>query len=455
MDKLNDLGTESIPRLLMKYSLPSIIAMIINAVYNVVDRIFIGQFSGEAALGGLTIAFPIMMLVFAFAALTGAGGSALLAISLGEKKPEKAGRIFGNTITTGVGITILISLILFLKIDDLLYIFGATDEIFVYAKDYMMIIILGFIFQTTSFILTNFVRNEGRPILAMITMMTSIILNIVLDWLFIVVFNWGVQGAALATVIGQFGGFAILLIFYLGGYSRLRLRIKYFKPVLRTIRQIFSIGFATFIGTIGTSLAMTVLNKALNHTGGAEAITSMGAINSLYTFFIMPIMGLQQGMNPIIGYNYGAELKKRVWKTLLLGILIGSIFSLAVFITIELFAVQAVSLFIDQSSPTISTAVSGLKIYILSLPVLSINFLGVAYFQSTSQAGKSLLLSILRQFVFLLPLVLILSKTAGLTGVWFATPVADVVSVLVTAAALIQSYGKERGVGAGTKYRSI
>lgn len=443
MENTKELGTKSIGSLLAKYSIPAVIAMLVNAIYNVVDRIFIGQFAGEEALAGLTIAFPVMMSIFAFASLIGAGGSSLLAIRFGEKDQKGANHVFGNTISFGLIITGITLFIIFINLDGLLVLFGASENVLTYASSYMTIILGGFIFQMVSFILNSSVRTEGKPMLSMFAMLTSAITNIILDYIFIGILDMGVAGAAYATIAGQFAGLSILLSFYIRKKSQLHLTLKDLIPDFGVIAQIVSIGFATFISTIGTSVAMALLNRSLSAYGGTAAITSMGAINSLYTFFIMPIMGITQGMQPIIGYNHGANEKKRVNTTLVYGIVIGVVFSSVVFILLELFPTTFISMFLDPGSETIGIAVTGLRIFIIMLPLLSINLMGIAYFQSTAQGTKSMVLGTLRQFVFLIPALFILSSLFGLNGVWFATPVADALAISVTIYFLVRDLKKD------------
>lgn len=432
MEKTKELGTQPILQLLAKYSIPAVIAMLVNAIYNVVDRIFIGNYAGEGALAGLTIAFPIMMLTFAFAGLVGTGGSSLLAIKFGEKDEEGANHVFGNTLSVGFMITALILSIVFINLDGLLSLFGATPDTLSYATAYMQIILMGFIFQMTSFVLSSTIRTEGQPMLSMFSMLASALTNIVLDYIFIARLGMGVEGAAYATIIGQFTGLGILLSYYLRGKSNLRLKLKHLMPDFKVIASIFSIGFASFISTLGTSVAMIFLNRELGAYGGTAAITSMGAINSLYTFFIMPIMGITTGMQPIIGYNHGAKSKKRVNQTLIYGMIIGVIFSSLVFVVLQLFPSTFIGMFLDPTSETVQLATTGLRIFILMLPLLPINLMGVAYFQSTAQGRTSMILGVLRQFAFLIPIVLVLPTFIGLNGVWFATPIADLLAVTAT-----------------------
>lgn len=444
MDKTKELGTRPIGRLLAGYSIPAVIAMLVNAVYNVVDRVFIGRAEGENALAGLTIVFPVMMIIFAFSGLTGIGGTSLLSISLGERDHKKARRVFGNTISLSLIITGLLLFILFINLDNWLKFFGSEADTHDYAKDYLAIILAGFIFQMMSFIFGNFIRTEGKPYMSMTVMLISAISNIILDYILIIEFGMGVEGAALGTIISQFIGFLIYLQYYLRGKSIIRVKLSDFKPDLKMGAKILSIGLSNFIATVGTSIAMTFFNRELLRYGGTPGVTSMGAVNSLYTFFVMPIIGITQGMQPIIGYNHGAGNKKRVYKTLRIGIIIGSVFSTVVFTLLMIFAETFVSMFLEPGSATIAMAARGLRLFIIMLPALSIAFMGTAFFQSIAQSRIAIMLGSLRQFVILLPLLLTMPKIWHLDGVWAAAPVADGLTVLITLATLLWFYRCER-----------
>lgn len=439
-----DLGVKSINKLLIQYSIPAVIAMIVNAIYNIVDRIFVGKYVGENALAGLTISFPVMMLIFAFAGLIGAGGAALMSIRFGEKDLRGVSHVLGNMISMGTIITGITLLVIFLNLNGILTLFGANAEILESASSYMKIILCGFIFQMYAFTLNGAVRTEGRPVLSMISMLVSAVSNIILDYVFIAIFHWGVEGAAYATIIGQFIGFMILLSFYLRGKSSLHLKVKDLIPDLKVVMAILSIGFASFVTTLGTSVSMTFINRSLSTYGGVAAITSMGAINSLFTLFIMPMMGLQQGMQPIIGYNHGAGLRNRVYETLKKGIIVATCFSTIVFLALEIFPTVFISMFLDPSSATIEIAEKGLRIFIIMLPLLSINILGIGFFQSIAKGTTSIILGLLRQFVLLVPAVLMLPMFMGLSGVWAATPVADGLSIIITFTILISNYNKDK-----------
>jgi putative MATE family efflux protein len=442
MDKQKQLREMPIGRLLWSFSLPSIIAMVVNAIYNVVDRIFIGQFVGEDALAGLTIAFPIMMILFAMATLIASGASALMSIQLGKSDSRKAGEIFGNALTLGIVLNIAVIVLLQLNLDRLLGLFGAEAGTLVLAKSYLRIILGGFIFNMIAFLFNFTVRTEGQARLPMVAMILSALSNIVLDALFVIVFGWGVRGAAAATILGQFSGFILLLSFYLRGKSSIKLLIRDLKLKISIVKEILITGMATFAGTVGNSLALGFLNQRLTQYGGTQAITSMGAINSLFTLFFMPLMGLQQGMQPIVGFNHGAEQHDRVNQTMKLAMIWATVFSTFVFICLRLFPRTLLSLFISSGSETMVTAVQGLNIFFLMLPFVGVSILGIAFFQATAQGKKALVLSTLRQFVCLIPLLAILPPKYGLIGVWAATPGADGIAILITALALWHDYRK-------------
>ncbi len=444
MKETKDLGVKPIPQLIAKFSIPAVVAMLINAIYNVVDRIFIGKLVGESALAGLTISFPMMMMIFAVANLIGIGGVALLSIRLGEKDYKGASHVFGNTISFGILFVVIILASIFFNLNGILHAFNAEGDVLIYAKAYMEIILLGFIFQMMGFILSNFVRTEGKPFLSMVAMIAAAGTNIILDYVFISLMGLGVEGAAYGTIIGQFVGLVIYLNYYFRGRSNIHIASADFIPDFKLLGKIMGIGMSTFAMTVGTSVSMMFINAYLQVYGGNEAVTSMGAINSLYTFFIMPIMGVTQGVQPIIGFNYGAKQMHRSYETLRQSIIIGMAFSTLVFVVFELFAPTFVMMFLNEGSATIGIATKGLRIFIAMLPLLSINLMGIAFFQSIDRGRVSLMLGMLRQFLCLIPLLLVLPKFMGLNGVWIATPIADGLAILITGSVLMVRYQKDK-----------
>lgn len=444
MERTKELGSKPIGKLLLQYSIPAVIAMMVNAIYNIVDRIFIGKYAGEASLAGLTLAFPIMMFIFSLVALIGVGGAAIMSIRFGEKDVKGAGNALGNALSIGLIVNIIVVVLIYLNLQQIFTLFDTTPEVVEQCSNYMKIILYGTIFQVISFILSNSVRTEGQPILSMVAMISAAVTNIVLDFIFIVLLKWGVEGAALGTITGQLVGLIILLTFYLRKKSILNITASDFIPDWKVTVKIIHIGLATFMSTVGTSIAMLFLNKSLSEHGGTAAITSMGAINSLFTLFIMPIIGIRQGMQPIIGYNYGAGLKQRVYETLKIGLIVGVIFSTFVFALLEIFPNVFVGMFLSPQSETFGVAVNGLRLFIIMLPLLCINFMGITFYQSTARGTLSIILGLLRQIVFLVPIVLVLPKYFGLTGVWLSAPIADALAIIITAVILIRDYSKDK-----------
>lgn len=442
MDKSNELGTEPVGKLLFKYSVPAVTAMLVNAIYNIVDRIFISFYVGEDALGGLTVVFPIMMLIFAISSLVGIGGTALMSIRIGENKIDGAERIFGNAISLGFIIYFIILLITLPFLDFILPRIGGSESLNTYAKSYIIIILIGFVAQMFSFILSSAIRIQNNPTLPMIIMIVSAVTNIILDYVFIAIFNMGVEGAALATVIGQSFGLIIAISFFVKKKSIIVPRKKYLPLKKYIVLNIFSIGFASFVATLGTSLSMVLFNKSLKEYGGDNAVIAMGAINSIFTFYIMPINGIQQSVQPIIGYNFGAKNMNRVFRALVLAIGFGIVFSIIAILLFNIMPTRLLSLFIKPTSSSMGIAVEGLRIFTSMLPLVSINLLGVAFFQSINQGKKSMILSLLRQFLILIPAIILLPKILGLTGVWIATPLADFLSTIIVIYSLLKEVNK-------------
>ncbi len=440
-----ELGTQPVGRLLLKYSIPGVVAMLVSAIYNVLDRVFIGRFSGEDALAGLTVAFPIMMLTFAFANLIGVGGSALIAIRFGERDQRGAEKVFGNTVTAMIGVGVLVSLTGIVFLNPILKVFGAEGNILAPAHDFLFIILLATPFQFLSFTLAAVVRTEGKPRLSMASMITSVLVNLVLATVLVAWLRLGVRGAATATAIGQVCGLLVLLPHYLGGKSLLKPKRADWVPDLRLLGGICAVGSSSFLGQLGVGVSMGILTNSLLSHGGVAAVTAMGAINSLFTLFIMPIFGIQQGLGPIVGYNHGAGKPERAQRTLYLATGAAIAVASVVFLLLELFPGAFMSLFIAADSATMPVAIKGLRIYVAMLPVVGINLMGSAFFQSVAKARIAIFLGLGRQFLFLIPAVLLLPLLFGLTGTWVSVPVADALSVIVTVFFLLRYFRQTTG----------
>ncbi|MBU3145281.1 MATE family efflux transporter [Clostridium sp. CF012] len=446
MNQTKELGTESIGKLLFKFSIPAITGMIVNALYNIVDRIYIGHIKGVGsyALSGLAITFPISVIIMAFGMLVGIGASAVISIRLGEKKKEIADDILGNAVILIIIISLVISILGILFLNKLLILFGASENSIPYAKAYIQIILMGAVFQNIGFGINNIIRAEGNPKMAMITMVFGAIINIILDPILIFGFNMGIQGAAIATVISQaFNTLWVLKYFtFKNSGSVLKIKKSNLKLHKYIIKDIFAIGMAPFSMQIASSLVVILYNKGLYAYGGDLAIAAMGILNSISMLIFMPIFGISQGIQPIIGFNYGAKSYPRVLKVLKYAIAFGTGIAIIGFITVQLFARPLIGIFVGNNPDLINLGARGLRIDLIFLPILGFQILGASYFQAINEARTSMILSILRQVIVLIPLILTLPLFFKLDGLWLSQPCADLIATALTAFFLYKSINK-------------
>lgn len=432
MEHTKQLGEARISKLLLKFSIPAITGMVVNALYNVVDRIFIGQGVGRMGIAGLTIAFPVMTVMMALAMLIGLGATALISIRLGEQRKEEAELIIGNAMVCLIGIALTVTTLGLIFLDPLLLFFGASAEVLPYARDYMKIILLGEVFMSIGFGMNHFIRAEGNPKIAMATMLLGAVANTILDPIFIFVLGWGVKGAAWATIISQAASAAWVLSYFIGKRSHLRIQIRNLKLKLDVIRQITAIGSAPFMMQMAASVIGVILNTSLLRYGGDLAISAMGIVNSIAMFFLMPLFGINQGAQPIIGYNYGAEKFDRVKKTLKLAIVAATLVVLLGFTMIRLFPESLVSLFSKQDPELIKVSSRAMQINLMMLPIIGFQIISSNYFQAVGKPQQAMILSLSRQVLLLIPALLILPRFFGLNGVYYAGPVADFGSSVIT-----------------------
>ncbi len=437
MDRAKLLGEENIGKLLLKFSIPAIVGMIVNALYNIVDRIFIGNFVDSLGLAGITIAFPIMIILMAFAMLIGVGATSLISIRLGENKKEEAELILGNAMVLFVIFSISISILGLIFLDPILKLFGASPQVLPYSREYLSIILFGAVFQTIGFGMNNFIRAEGNPKRAMSTMLIGAILNTILDPIFIIVFNMGIKGAALATIISQLVSAIWVLSYFFGKRSSLVVRKENWRLELPIVKGILAIGSAPFAMQVAASGITTLLNHSLKTYGGDLAISAYGAINSFATILLMPIFGINQGAQPIIGFNYGAKKYDRVKKTLLLAIIAATSVTIIGFIVTRIFPTQLVALFNRKDKELIGIGANGMKIFFTMLPLIGFQIVSSNYFQATGKPKQSMLLSLSRQVLILIPAILILPRFFGLNGVWMAGPTSDFFASLLTGAFIL------------------
>lgn len=432
MDRSKQLSEEKIGKLLLTFSIPAIVGMLVNALYNIVDRIFVGRGVGSLAIAGITIGFPIMIILMAFGMLVGLGATSLISIRLGQNKKDEAEKIVGHALTLLVVIMLGLTVFGLAFLEPLLRLFGASADVMPYAKDYLRIILFGAVFQGIGFGMNNIIRAEGNPKVAMLTMLIGAILNTILDPIFIFVFKWGIQGAAIATIISQAASAIWVLSHFLGGRSTLKVRKENLKLKMDVVLSIFSIGFAPFMMQLAASAVSAILNNQLAVFGGDIAISAMGIVNSISTIILMPIFGINQGSQPIIGFNFGAKQYNRVKQTFKYAAAAATTLVVLGFFLIRIFPVQLITLFAEGDQALIEIGTNGLKIFFTLLPVIGFQIVSANYFQAVGKPKQAAILSLSRQVLFLIPGLLIFPKYFALNGVWMATPVADALASIVT-----------------------
>lgn len=433
------LGTESIGALLFKFSIPAIIGMLVNALYNIVDGVFVGRYVGSLGLAGVSVSYPIMIVVLAFIMLIGFGATSLISIRLGEGEKDVAEKILGNATTLLVVVPIVLFILVQIFLDNMLMLFGASANVLPFAKSYMSIVSFGFLFQAIGFGMNNFIRAEGNPKTAMFTMLIGAILNTILDAIFIIGLDMGIKGAALATVLAQMISSIWVLSYFLSGKSLLKVKKENLKLESDTVRYIVTLGFAQFSLQIANSIVAVIANKTLLHYGGDISISAYRIINNLAMLFLMSIFGINQGAQPIIGYNYGAKQFDRVKKTLFLAIGSATAIVLFGFAVVRIFPEQLVMLFTKDDKELISMTVDGMKIFLLALPIIGFQIVSSSYFQAIGKPKQSVLLGLSRQVIILIPATLILPTFYGLKGVWMAAPTSDILSSILTTFFLVQA----------------
>lgn len=436
MDKQNEaLEHGNVKQLLWQYALPAIIATTATSFYNIIDRIFIGQGVGPLAISGLALTFPIMNLGTALGTLVGAGSSAIISIRMGEKRREEAIQTLGNAFVLNMIIGILFSVLALCFLDPLLYLFGASDATLPYARDFMRVILLGNVITHLFFGLNNIIRASGYPTKAMVSLLLTIGINIILAPLFIFVFHWGIKGAATATVISQSAGLVWVVSHFLSRKPYVHFTKQCFLLSGRIIGSIFSIGVAPFLIHCCACLIAILMNRQLGTYGGDMAIGAFGIINSIISLLIMIMFGFTQGMQPIVGYNWGAKQHDRAIEAFKLTIWYATAVSVIGFLTAECFPGFIARWFTDNQE-LIDITTKGMRIYVICLSLVGFQVVTTNFFQSIGKAGISIFLSMTRQLLFLTPLLLLFPPLFGLDGVWFATPAADLIAALVTAGVL-------------------
>lgn len=436
-----ELGTANIGRLLISYALPAIAAQMAASIYNVVDSIFIGRGVEPMALAGLGITLPLMNMAAAFGALVGAGGAALLSIKLGQKDHRAASLVLGNVVILNVIIGLTVMLFGLIFMDKILYLFGASDESLPYARDFMQVILIGNVITHMYFGLSCLVRSCGFPKKAMAITMMSVGVNVILAPLFIFVFHWGIAGAAWATVISQASALVVLLHHFADQKKYIHFERDIFHIDWGIIKGIVSVGMSPFMMNICACLVVIIINNQLYTHGGDYAIGAYGIVNKVLMLFAMLVLGLNQGMQPIAGYNYGAQQYDRVKEVLKKTIMYATAVMCLAFVVCELFPQMICAIFTDDDEMT-QISSSAMRIMIATFPIVGFQMVTSNFFQSIGRAGIAVILSTTRQLLFLIPSLLLLPGFWGLNGVWLSMPVSDTLSTIVTAIFLIHEYKK-------------
>ena len=441
MNNQQALKEEKISKLLLKYSVPAILAMMVTSLYNTVDRAFIGAIKdvGALALSGLGVTMPLFTILGAFCVAIAIGGSTNISIKLGEGNKEDAEKILGNTFALEFVVAIAIILIGVFFLDDILYLFGASKDTITYARDYMSVIFAGAWFNLPGFSLNSAIRAEGNPKLASKMMIVTCLLNLILDPIFIFVFDMGIKGAALGTVICQLTICLWSLHYFTIGKSNLKLKLKNIRLEKRLIKIIVIIALTPLFMELAAGFIHLVTNRVLQVYGGDLAIGAMTAVTSISLMFLMPVFGLSQGMQTIIAYNYGAKQIDRAKKTLLMAIVAATGLLTVGCILIQMFPEFFVSIF-TKDKDLMNLAVNGININLITLPTIGISILGAVYFQCIGRAKLSMILSILRQVIILIPVILVVPKIFGLNGVWFSQPIADIGAMIIISFFLVREF---------------
>ena len=437
-----ELGTERIRKLLVQYAVPAIIAMTASSLYNMVDSVFIGHGVGPLAISGLALTFPLMNLAAAFGSLVGVGAATLISMRLGQRDYETAQRVLGNVVVLNFIIGVLFGVAMLVFLTPVLYFFGASEATAGYARDYMTIILAGNVVTHMYLGLNAVLRSAGHPQRSMYATILTVALNTVLDPLFIYGFGWGIRGAAVATILAQI----VALVWQFRMLSDRRELLRFRRGIYRLHRKIvgdiLAIGMSPFLMNLAACFIVILINKGLKEYGGDLNIGAYGIVNRLAFFFVMIVMGINQGMQPIAGYNYGARQFDRVHRVLKLTILGATCVTTAGFLMGELAPRLAVSAFTTDEE-LLRLSVDGMRIAFVCFPLIGFQMVTTNFFQSIGMAGRAIFLSLSRQLLFLLPALLFLPRFFaehtpwdGSWGVWCAMPVSDLLASAVAACML-------------------
>ena len=436
------LGTDPISKLILTFAPPAIVGLLINASYNLIDRIFVGNGIGALGLAAITVCFPSAVLQLALGLMVGIGGSVSFAVSLGQKRIPKAERILTNAFVLIVFLSFLFNVIHFIFLEPLLKFYGATPAIMPFAKTYFKIILIGSTFMMTNMTMNNFIRASGSPRFAMCTLLIGGVTNIVLDALFIFVFKWGIAGAALATVISQLVSFIWASSFFWTSKAVFRFRKKYIRPCPKIVLMICFVGAAPFLIQVTNGFMQTLINNALIRYGGDTAVSAMGATLAVTILLFMPVTGLCEGVQPIIGFNLGARNYDRLLKIFRFNLITSTLFFIFGWGVLQLFSVEIICIFNNRDQELISIGSKSLKLISTLYPFIGIPIATTFFLQAVKRPRMAAFLAVGRQLMFIVPSLLILPRYFGLNGVFYAFPVADFLGFLMAFPIMVMQFKK-------------
>lgn len=426
----NQLGTAPIGKLILIYAIPAIIAAVSQSLYNIIDSIFVGHGVGALALSGMAITLPLMNIGSAFGSMVGIGASSLISIRLGQGNKDRAFLILNNAVMMNVVLGLSVSVLGLVFLDPILVFFGASENTLPYARDFMRIILAGNVITHVYMGLNDILRATGYPKKAMFIMLTAVAVNLCLNPLFIFGFGWGIKGSAFATLIAQAVALSIELEHFSNKKNFLFFRRDRFRIMPAIIKKIFSIGLAPLLLNLCSCVVVVFINTALIRTGSDMHVGAYGILNRVVLLFLMVVMGLNQGMQPIVGYNYGARQFDRVIRTLWTTVLFAVCTTTLGFIVTRLFPHQIASIFTTDST-LIAITEEACRIAMFSFPIVGFQIVTSNFFQFIGKPKKAIFLSLTRQLIFLVPLLIILPRTYGSHGVWLSIPIADTSAALL------------------------
>jgi len=436
-----ELSSKDVKKLLWQYSIPAIVGATATSFYNIIDRIFIGNGVGDLALSGLAITFPVMNLLIAFGALVGSGAAAMVSIRLGERNRERAIATLCNALLLNITISIVLLITVLIFIDPILFAFGASEDTLPYSKDFITVILCGISFAHVYFGLNNIMRASGYPTKAMLTTLGTVGVNLVLAPVYIFVFGWGIKGAAFATVCAQAVGAAQVLWHFSQEKHSVHFCRKYFRFDFSIVKEIFSIGMSPFFMNVFASATALLINLSLKQHGGDLAIGAFGVIGAVIGLFAMMLFGLNQGMQPIAGYNYGAKQFDRVREVFKSTVIVATCICGVGFAIGQIFP-HLIARSFAQNPIMIEHITSGMRLCMIMFPVVGFQVVTSGFFQAIGKAKISVFMTLSRQLFFLIPMLLIFPHFIGLNGVWLSMPAADFLAAMVTALVLFTQLKK-------------